>query len=105
MSSLTGAQLVDLFAELVQKYPIVSIEDGFAEDDFESWALFTAKLGNKIQIVGDDLTVTNPKRIKMAIDQKLCQGLLLKVNQIGSVTESIDAYVLPVVLYRVTRVT
>jgi len=75
----------------VNKYPIKSIEDPFAEDDWASWSTFTAKLGNKLQIVGDDLLVTNPKRVERAIDEKSCNALLVKVNQIGSLTETLDA--------------
>jgi enolase len=70
---------------------MISIEDPFDQDDYEPYKKLTAKVGKEVQIVGDDLLVTNPKRIKMGIDQKLCNALLLKVNQIGSVTESIDA--------------
>jgi enolase len=88
---LTGQQLADLYAELINEYPIVSLEDPFAEDDWEAWTHFSAKINNKIQIVGDDLTVTNPLRIKTAIEKKACNALLLKVNQIGSLTESIEA--------------
>ena len=88
---MTPDQLIDLFANLAKNYPIVSIEDPFDQDDFSSYTKMQAKLGDKLQIVGDDLLVTNPKRVKAGIDQKLCNALLLKVNQIGSVTESIEA--------------
>ena len=84
-------ELVDFYAELVETYPIVSLEDGMAEDDWKGWSALTAKLGGKIQIVGDDLTVTNVERIEKAIKEKCCNALLLKVNQIGTVSESIDA--------------
>ncbi|MFH1788762.1 MAG: phosphopyruvate hydratase [Candidatus Altiarchaeota archaeon] len=84
-------EMVDFYAELVDTYPIVSIEDGMAEDDWAGWSLMVDKLGDKIQITGDDLLVTNVKRIKTAIDKKAVNALLLKVNQIGSITESIDA--------------
>lgn len=87
----TSDQLVELYKELVNKYPIVSIEDPFDQDDWEAYAKLTAAIGDKIQIVGDDLLVTNPKRIEAAIQKKACNALLLKVNQIGSVTESIQA--------------
>lgn len=87
----TPEELVDYYADLANTYPIVSIEDGHAEDDWQGWQAMTAKLGNKIQIVGDDLLVTNTKRIQRAIDEKSCNALLLKVNQIGSVTEAINA--------------
>ncbi len=84
-------ELVDYYADLANTYPIVSIEDGHAEDDWQGWNAMTSSLGNKIQIVGDDLLVTNTKRIQKAIDEKSCNALLLKVNQIGSVTEAINA--------------
>jgi enolase len=89
---LTPDQLItDVYERLSNKYPIVSIEDPFDQDDFESYIKMTKRIGNKVQIVGDDLLVTNPKRVKTGIDKKLCNALLLKVNQIGSVTESIEA--------------
>ncbi len=88
----SGIELVDYYSGLVSSYPIVSLEDGFAEDDFDSFALFTKKLGSKIQVVGDDLLVTNVSRIRKAIEQKACNALLLKPNQIGTVTESIKAF-------------
>ena len=84
-------ELVDFYANLVATYPIPSLEDGMAEEDWAGWKELTAKIGNKVQIVGDDLLVTNPERIKRAIQEKSCNALLLKVNQIGSVTESIEA--------------
>lgn len=88
---LTGEQLAELYVELINEYPIVSIEDPFAEDDWEAWSLFFSKVDGKIQVVADDLTVTNPLRIKTAIEKKAADALLLKVNQIGSLTESIKA--------------
>lgn len=88
---LSGEQLASLYGELINEYPIVSIEDPFAEDDWDAWVHFFAQVGSKVQIVGDDLTVTNPLRIKTAIDKKAADALLLKVNQIGSLTESIKA--------------
>jgi enolase len=88
---LSGEQLADFYLGLVDKYPIVSIEDPFDQDDWESFAALTAKIGERVQIVGDDLLVTNPTRVKRAIDGKSANALLLKVNQIGSVTESIEA--------------
>lgn len=88
---LSGQQLADLYSSLVEKYPIVSIEDPFAEDDWEAWSHFFPKVSDKVQIVGDDLTVTNPLRIKTAIEKKAANALLLKVNQIGTLTESIQA--------------
>jgi enolase len=89
--SLTGAEMVDFYADWVEKYPIVSIEDGLDEDDWESWALMMERLGDKVQIVGDDLLVTNVERIQKAIDMQACNALLCKVNQIGSLTEAIAA--------------
>ncbi|EKG14640.1 Enolase [Macrophomina phaseolina MS6] len=86
---LTYEQLADLYKSLAQKYPIVSIEDPFAEDDWEAWSYFFKT--SDFQIVGDDLTVTNPAFIKKAIDQKACNALLLKVNQIGTISEAIQA--------------
>ena len=85
-----GPRMIDYYSDLTEKYPIFSIEDGLAEDDWESWALMMKKLGNKIQIVGDDLTVTNMKRLKKAINMKAINSVLVKVNQIGTVTETID---------------
>jgi enolase len=89
--SLSSGQLLDIYSGLIAKYPIVSIEDPFNEDAFDSFAEITQKFGKKIQIVGDDLTVTNTERIQRAIMSKSCNALLLKVNQIGSVTEAIEA--------------
>jgi enolase len=86
---LSGEELTKLYQSFIKDYPIVSIEDPFDQDDWASYAHLTAQCS--IQIVGDDLTVTNPKRIATAIEKKACNGLLLKVNQIGSVTESIQA--------------
>ena len=81
----------NVYEKIVNKYPILSIEDPFDQDDFDSYVKITNRLGGKVQIVGDDLLVTNPKRVQTAIDKKLVNALLLKVNQIGSVTESIEA--------------
>nr|ANZ22901.1 enolase 1 [Ambrosia artemisiifolia] len=88
---ISGEQLKDLYKSFVSEYPIVSIEDPFDQDDWEHYAKMTAECGEQVQIVGDDLLVTNPTRVKKAIDEKTCNALLLKVNQIGSVTESIEA--------------
>ncbi|XP_059296264.1 enolase [Lycium barbarum] len=88
---ISGDQLKDLYKSFVSEYPIVSIEDPFDQDDWETYAKLTAEIGEKVQIVGDDLLVTNPKRVSKAIEGKACNALLLKVNQIGSVTESIEA--------------
>merc|ERR1719258_466011 len=87
----SGEDMVDYYKNWVDNYPFVSIEDPFDEDDFDTYAKFTAAIGDKIQIVGDDLTVTNPTRVRMGIEKKACNALLLKVNQIGSVTEAIEA--------------
>jgi enolase len=88
---LTGAEMVDFWATWVDQYPIVSIEDGLAQDDWESWVLMTEKLGEKVQLVGDDLLVTNPARVRDAIQKRACNALLVKVNQIGTLTETIEA--------------
>merc|ERR1712226_692332 len=88
---LTPIQLGDLYRSFIEKYPIVSIEDPFDQDDWEGYVAFTDSVGDKTQVVGDDLLVTNPTRIQTALDKKACNALLLKVNQIGSLTESIDA--------------
>ncbi len=85
-------ELVDFYSDLIGTYKnIISLEDGMAEEDWEGWQTLTRKIGGKIQIVGDDLLVTNPKRIAKAIKEKSCNALLLKINQIGSITESIEA--------------
>lgn len=89
--TLTGPEMVDFYAAWVEKYPIISIEDGLAEDDWENWALMTQRLGDRIQIVGDDLLVTNVERIRRAIRERSCNALLCKVNQIGTLTEAIAA--------------
>ena len=88
---LTGEQMVEFWAKWVKDYPIVSIEDGLAQDDWESWKLMTSKLGNQIQIVGDDLLVTNPERVRRGIQDSTCNALLVKLNQIGSLSETIEA--------------
>jgi enolase len=88
---VTNKELNAIYEEYASKYPIVSIEDPFDQDDWEGWNMITKGLGSKIQIVGDDLLVTNKMRIDEAIKQKSCNALLLKVNQIGSLTESIEA--------------
>jgi len=86
----TAAELCDVYADLIKKYPIVTIEDGYAEDDWEGWKLMTEKLGSKIQLVGDDLFVTNVKRLARGIEEKIANSILIKVNQIGSLTETLD---------------
>jgi enolase len=88
---ITAQQLVDLYAKWVEKYPICSIEDGMAEDDWEGWKLITERLGNKIQLVGDDLFVTNTKRLQRGIDEGIANSILIKLNQIGTITETIEA--------------
>ncbi len=88
---LTGEEMVEFWKSWVNQYPIVSIEDGLAQDDWESWNLMVKELGNKIQIVGDDLLVTNPTRVRRAIKEKSANALLVKLNQIGSLTETIEA--------------
>jgi len=90
-NKLSADSLVSLYEKFAADYPIVSIEDPFDQDDFDSYAKLTKKIGQKVQIVGDDLLVTNPTRINLALEKKACNALLLKVNQIGSLTESIEA--------------
>ena len=87
----TGAEMVEFYAQLCEKYPIISIEDGMAEDDWEGWALLTEKLGKKIQLVGDDLFVTNTERLSRGIESGTANSILIKVNQIGTLTETLDA--------------
>jgi enolase len=87
---LTSEEMVDYWAKWVKKYPIVSIEDGLAEDDWKGWKLMTEKLGDKCQLVGDDLFVTNVKRLQEGIDKNIANSILVKVNQIGSLSETID---------------
>lgn len=87
----TGEQMVEFWTKWAKDYPIVSIEDGLAQDDWSSWSLMTKELGDKIQIVGDDLLVTNPERVRKAIKENAANALLVKVNQIGSLSETIEA--------------
>ena len=89
--SLDPAAMVDYLAGLVAKFPILTIEDGMAEDDFDGWKLLTDTLGKKVQLVGDDLFVTNPKRLQIGLDKGLANSILVKVNQIGTLSETIDA--------------
>lgn len=89
--SLTSEEMVAYWEELVSKYPIISIEDGMAEEDWDGWKMLTDKLGDKIQLVGDDLFVTNVKRLKKGIDLGVANSILIKLNQIGSLTETLDA--------------
>jgi enolase len=88
---LTSEQMVGFWKAWVDQYPIVSIEDGLAQDDWEGWKMLTQEVGNRIQIVGDDLLVTNPERVRRAIKESACNALLVKLNQIGSLTETIEA--------------
>jgi len=88
---LTSAEMVEFYKNLVEKYPIVSIEDGLAEDDWDGWKMLTEAVGSKIQIVGDDLFVTNIKRLEQGINSKTANSILIKLNQIGTISETIDA--------------
>ena len=89
--SLTPAQMSDYLAALCKDYPIISVEDGMGEDDFAGWKILTEQIGSSVQLVGDDLFVTNPKRLAMGIEQRLANSLLVKVNQIGTLTETLEA--------------
>ncbi|HEX9061403.1 MAG TPA: phosphopyruvate hydratase, partial [Clostridia bacterium] len=84
-------EMVDFWADLASKYPIISLEDGVSEEDWEGWKLLTSKLGGKIQLVGDDLFVTNTERLKKGIELGVANSILIKVNQIGTLTETLDA--------------
>ncbi len=86
----TGAEMVDYYADLVERYPIVSIEDGHSEDDWDGWILMTEKLGDRIQIVGDDIFVTNPERLLRGVTEGAANSILIKPNQIGTLTETLD---------------
>ena len=87
----TPDQMIDFLVELVEKYPIISIEDGLSEDDWDNWKKLTDRLGDKIQLVGDDLFVTNIKRLQKGLDNKISNSILIKLNQIGTLTETLDA--------------
>lgn len=89
--SYTAAQMVEFYKGLCDKFPIFSIEDGMAEDDWEGWKMLTDELGGRVQLVGDDLFVTNPKRLEMGIEQGIANSILVKVNQIGTLTETMQA--------------
>jgi len=89
--SLNGEEMVDFYQAWVEKYPIISIEDGLAEDDWQHWILMQERLGSRIQIVGDDLLVTNVQRLKMGIERKAANSILIKLNQIGTLTETLAA--------------
>lgn len=88
---MTRAQMVKMWKDFANKYPIISLEDGMAEDDWEGWAMLTKELGKKIQLVGDDLFVTNTKRLSDGIDNRIANSILIKVNQIGTLTETLNA--------------
>lgn len=88
---LSPSEMVDFYVNLVNKYPIISIEDGMAEEDWEGWKLITEKLGHKVQLVGDDLFVTNSKRLEMGIERGVANSILIKLNQIGTLTETLNA--------------
>lgn len=90
-TKFTSAELIEHWKQLVEKYPIVSIEDALDEEDWEGWKLLTAEIGNKVQLVGDDLFVTNTERLKKGIDNKCGNSILIKLNQIGSVSETLEA--------------
>lgn len=87
---LDAAGMVDYYASLIDKYPVISIEDGLAEDDWDGWSLLTEKLGDRIQLVGDDLFVTNTERLALGIERGVASSILIKVNQIGTLTETLE---------------
>jgi enolase len=87
---VTPAELAAIYVDLSERYPIVSIEDGFAEDDWDGWKLITEKLGSRLQLVGDDLFVTNKERLARGIDKQIANSILIKLNQIGSLSETLD---------------
>jgi enolase len=88
--TLTSSEMVDLYERWMNEYPIISLEDGLAEDDWEGWALLNQQLGNRIQLVGDDIFVTNPKRLKRGIEEHSANSILIKLNQIGTLTETLE---------------
>ncbi|HDI06526.1 MAG TPA: phosphopyruvate hydratase [Candidatus Aenigmarchaeota archaeon] len=90
-AELTSKEMVEYYKNIVEKFPVFSIEDGLAEDDWDGWKIMVQELGDRIQIVGDDLTVTNVKRIKRAIEEGTINSVLIKLNQIGTLTETLDA--------------
>ncbi|MFI5308486.1 MAG: phosphopyruvate hydratase, partial [Polyangiales bacterium] len=91
---LSSQGLVEIYATLCDKYPIVSIEDGCAEDDWDGWKLLTQTLGDRVQLVGDDLFVTNTRRLQRGIEEEVANSILVKVNQIGTITETLEAVAL-----------
>ena len=88
---MSSDEMIDMWEDLVNKYPIISIEDGLGEDDWDGWVKLTKRLGNRVQLVGDDLFVTNAARVKQGIELGAANAVLIKVNQIGSLTETLDA--------------
>ncbi len=88
---MTREQMVDMWVDFVEKYPIISLEDTMGEDDWEGWKMLTDRVGSKVQLVGDDLFVTNTERLQMGIDKGVCNSILIKLNQIGTLTETLDA--------------
>src|SRR5436189_1902365 len=91
---MTADRLIDLYAELADRYPVVSIEDGLAEDEWGAWKTMTERLGDRLQLVGDDLFVTNVERFQRGIDEGVANAILVKVNQIGTLSETLDAIAL-----------
>jgi enolase len=89
--TLSPAEMAGYYADLVERYPIVSIEDGMAEEDWDGWAALTASIGDRVQLVGDDLYVTNTERLQRGIDQGIANSILIKLNQIGTLTEALEA--------------
>jgi enolase len=89
--SLSSAEMVDYWAAIASRYPLITLEDGLAEDDWEGWALLCQRIGDRVQLVGDDLLVTNVERLKRAIDERAANSILIKLNQIGSLTETMSA--------------
>ena len=89
-TTFTSAEFADYLADLCARYPIVSIEDGMAEDDWDGWAALTERVGDRVQLVGDDLFVTNAERLARGIDRGVANSILVKVNQIGTLTETLD---------------
>ena len=92
--SLSSKEMVDFWADWIERYPIISIEDGFAEDDWEGWRMVTERLGSEVQLVGDDIFVTNPKRLRKGIETGCANAILIKLNQIGTLTETLDTIAL-----------
>jgi enolase 1/2/3 len=89
--TLSGDEMIDFYADLAERFPLISIEDGLAEDEWESWRTLTERLGGRIQLVGDDLFVTNVERLRQGIERGVANAVLVKVNQIGTLTETLDA--------------